>query len=176
MQNNTKVYANYKLSTWTKNWHTICRAFLSVTDKWPFQEYLPSKAIVSTWTSISWETEQWMYRFLPQWHWQMAFPRPPCQTIILLQRALSPGRLGKWMCKVPSSMSPMNSLLRQSFKYNYHSLSPRISEQWICRAESSLPRNGHFKGIFQVKLFHWLKELCLLEDLNNELALFPSSL
>ena len=37
-----------------------------------------------------------------------------------------------------------------------------------------LPTNGNFKTIFCIKLLPQLEDLCLLGDLNNEHAAFPS--
>ena len=65
---------------------------------------------------------------------------------------------------------PYNECAEQRLPH-YHwlaALSPRRSEQWMCRADTSWvsPMNGLFRTIFQVDLLHHLDDLCLQGDLT----------
>ena len=105
----------------------------------------------------------------------------------------------QWLSRVsPSETAECLAISRPPPRYNatslkgslsgYHnnthqfSLSPQCHHKVACLRDMNneyadslpmSPMSSHFKTIFHVEL-HWLKEPCLLGNLDNEHAVFPS--
>ena len=148
----------------------MSQVFPSVTKKWPFQDHIATKAIKSTWSSISQENGSKLC--IPN-NWKNQL-NPPLyglfKTLFSLKtmywlKALSPRRIvcsstslqpEQWWCRnLAFWVSMMNSLFRTTFplklSYQVKAPSPQRLEQWMWRVSSQLQlTNSHFRTIFQV--------------------------